>query len=115
MTKYFANFNFVAASEFETFVSVTADRDLHIEVNFQDGYRILDQARLQMRYRDEMSTRSKNMTSEQEFMNVSTIHIEVPHSRLPYQHFRVDIALQVGGEVGPFVSEGRIHGKHVQN
>ena len=55
------------------------------------------------------------MTSEQAFMNESTINIEVPHSRLPYQYFRVDIALQVGGEVGPFVSDGRIHGKHRQN
>ena len=35
-------------------------------------------------------------------MNESTM----PHSRLPYQHFQVDIALQVGGEVGPFVSDG---------
>ena len=49
------------------------------------------------------------MTSEQAFMNESTINIEVPHSRLPYQHFRVDIALQVGGEVRPFVSDGGIH------
>ena len=38
-------------------------------------------------------------------MNESTM----PHSRLPYHRFQVDIALQVGGEVGPFVSDGGIH------
>ena len=65
-----------------------------------------------MKYTDEMSARSQNMTSEEAYMNTSRILLEVPRSRLPYEHFRVDIALQVGGEVGPFVSDGRVHGKH---
>ena len=55
------------------------------------------------------------MTSEEAYMNTSRILLEVPRSRLPYERFRVDIALQVGGEVGSFVSDGEIHGKHVQN
>ena len=65
-----------------------------------------------MKYTDEMSTRSRNMTSEQPYRNRSKILLEVPHSRLPYERFRVDVALQVGGEVGPFVSDSEIHGKH---
>ena len=66
-----------------------------IKINFQDDYQIL-----RMSCRDEMSARS-----ERSFVNESTM----PHSRLPYQRFRVDIALQVGGEVRPFVSDGGIH------
>ena len=54
------------------------------------------------------------MTSEEAYMNVSRILLEVPRSRLPYERFRVDVALQVGNGVGPFVSDGEIHGKHVQ-
>ena len=68
-----------------------------------------------MKYTDERSARSRNMTSEEAYMNTSRILLEVPRSRLPYERFRVDIALQVGGEVGSFVSDGEIHGKHVQN
>ena len=67
-----------------------------------------------MKYTDERSASSRNMTSEEAFVNASKILLEVPRSRLPYQRFRVDVALQVGGEVGPFVSDGDIHGKHVQ-
>lgn len=104
-----------AAGEFEVYVTITSGRDMLIRITFQDGYRILDQARLRMRYRDDMSTRSINKTSERAFVNESTFVIEVPHSRLPYQRFQVDVALQVGGESGPFVSDGKIHGEHVQN
>ena len=85
---------------------------MFIRINFQRGYRILDQTSLLMRYTDESSTSSKNMTSEEAYMNTSKIFLEVPRSRLPYERFRVDVALQVGGEVGPFVSDGEIHGKH---
>lgn len=46
------------------------------------------------------------MTSERAFANKSTIRMEVPRSRLPYERFRVDVALRVGREVGPFVSDG---------
>ena len=67
-----------------------------------------------MRYTDERSASSRNMTSEEAYMNTSRILLEVPRSSLPYERFRVDVALQVGDEVGPFVSDGRIHGKHVQ-
>ena len=66
-----------------------------------------------MRYMDERSMNSRNMTSEEAYMNSSRILLEVPHSRLPYERFRIDVALQVGDEVGPFVSDGKIHGKHV--
>ena len=104
-----------AAGDFEVYVTITAGRDMLIRITLQDDYHILDQARLRMRYRDDTSTRSKNMTSEQAFVNGSTILIEVAHSRLPYQRFQVDVALQVGGESGPFVSDGKIHGEHVQN
>ena len=65
-----------------------------------------------MKYTDEGNTSSRNMTSEEAYMNISRILLEVPRSRLPYQRFRVDVALQVGGEVGPFVSDGRMHGKY---
>ena len=54
------------------------------------------------------------MTSEQAFVNASRILLEVPRSMLPYERFRVDVALQVGDVVGPFVSDGKIHGKHMQ-
>ena len=67
-----------------------------------------------MRYMDESSTSSWNMTSEQAYMNTSRILLEIHRSRLPYQRFRVDVALQVGDVVGPFVSDGEIHGKHMQ-
>ena len=67
-----------------------------------------------MKYTDERSTRSRNMTSEEAYMNTSRILLEVPRSRLPYERFRVDVALRVGDEVGPFVSDGEIHGNHVQ-
>ena len=53
------------------------------------------------------------MTSEQAFVNASRIFLELPRSRLPYQRFRVQVALQVGDEIGEFVSDGRIHGKHM--
>ena len=66
-----------------------------------------------MKYTDERSTRSRNMTSEQAFVNASRILLEVPRSRLPYERFRVDVALQVGDAVGQFVSDDKIHGKHV--
>ena len=85
---------------------------MFIKIIFQRGYRILDQTSLLMKYMDESSTNSRNMTSEEAYMNISRIFLEVPHSRLPYERFRVDVALQVGDEVGPFVSDGRIHGKH---
>ena len=65
-----------------------------------------------MRYTDEGNTSSRNMTSEEAYMNTSRILLEVPRSRLPYERFQVDVALQVGGEVGPFVPDGRIHGKY---
>ena len=88
---------------------------MFIRINFQDGYRILDQTRLLIKYTDESNTNSRNMTSEEAYMNTSRILLEVPRSRLPYERFRVDVALQVGGEVGPFVSDDTVHGKHVQN
>ena len=65
-----------------------------------------------MKYTDGSSTNSRNMTSEEAYMNTSRILLEVPRSRLPYQRFRVDVALQVGDVVGPFVSDDRVHGKH---
>ena len=86
---------------------------MFFRINFQDGYRILDQTRLLMKYTDESSTRSRNLTSEQAFVNASRILLEVPHSRVRYQRFRVNVALQVGDAVGPFVSDGDIHSKHV--
>ena len=66
-----------------------------------------------MRYTDERNTSSRNLTSEEAYMNTSRILLEVPRSSLPYERFRVDVALQVGGEVGAFVSDGTIHGKHM--
>ena len=104
-----------AAGDFETFVTLTTAGDMLIRINFQDGYRILDQTRLLIKYMDERSTNSRNMTSEEAYMNTNRILLEVPRSRLPYERFRVDVALQVGDEVGPFVSDDRVHGKHVQN
>ena len=65
-----------------------------------------------MKYTDERSMDSRNMTSEEAYMNTSRILLEVPRSRLPYERFRVDVALQVGDEVGPFVSDDEVHGKH---
>ena len=70
------------ARDFETIVSVTTAGDMHIRINFHDGYRILDRTRLRMRYTDEMSARSQNMTSEEAFANKSTVRMEVPRSRL---------------------------------
>ena len=102
------------AGDYETVISVTTDGDMLLRINFQDGYRILDQTRLLIKFTDEMSGESRNMISEQAFVNASHIFLELPHSRLPYQHFRVQVALQVGDEHGEFVSDGRVHGKHVQ-
>ena len=65
-----------------------------------------------MKYTDESSTRSRNMTSEEAFVNASRILLEVPRSRLPYERFQVDVALQVRYTVGQFVSDDEIHGKH---
>ena len=106
-----AHGNLFTAGDFNIVVSTTTARDMLIRINFQDGYRILDQTRLLMKYTDERSTESMNMTSEEAYMNRNKILLEVPHSRLPYERFRVDVALQVGDEVGPFVPDGRIHGK----
>lgn len=105
---------FYTAGDFETVISVTTDGDMFIRINFQDGYRILDQTRLLIKFTDETGVGSRNMTSEQAFVNASHIFLELPRSRLPYQLFRVQVALQVGDEIGEFVSDGKIHGKHIQ-
>lgn len=94
-------------------VSVTSAGDVFFRINLQDGYRILDQTRLLMRYTSEINSRSRNMTSEQAFVNASSMFLEVPRSRVPYPRFRVQVALQVGNEVGQFVSDDETHGKHV--
>ena len=105
---------FLTAGDFETVISVTTHGDMFIRINFQDGYRILDQTRLLIKFTDETGVGSRNMTSEQAFVNASHIFLELPRSRLPYQRFRVQVALQVGDEIGEFVSDGRVHGKHMQ-
>ena len=64
-----------------------------------------------MKYTDKKSARSRNITSEQAYMNEGSIYLEIPRSRVPYQCFQVDVALQVGSEVGPFVSDSEIHSK----
>lgn len=94
-------------------VSVTSAGDVFFRINLQDGYQILDQTRLLMRYTSEINSRSRNMTSEQAFVNASSMFLEVPRSRVPYPRFQVQVALQVGNEVGQFVSDDETHGKHV--
>jgi len=103
-----------AAGDFETVVTVTTAGDVFIRINFHEGYRILDQTSLLMKYTDERSARSRNMTSKQPYTNGSELLLEIPRSRLPYEQFRVQVALKVGNKVGPFVSDGKTHGKHVQ-
>ena len=56
-----------------------------------------------------MSLKSTSVISEP-FVNRSSIVIEVACSRVPYSYFQVQVALQVGDEVGPFVSDGKTHG-----
>lgn len=65
-----------------------------------------------MNFTDKMSLKSTSVISEP-FVNRSSIVIEVACSRVPYSYFQVQVALQVGDEVGPFVSDGKTHGKHV--
>lgn len=55
------------------------------------------------------------MMSERAFVNRSSIEMEVARSRVPYSHFQVQVALQVGDEVGPLVLDGKTHGKHVHS
>ena len=75
-----------------------------IKINFQDGYKFW--TKQSCKWAVEMKWVQDLKTSEWAFVNESTM----PHSRLPYQRFWVDIALQVGGEVGPLiVSDGGIH------
>ena len=92
-------------------VSVTSAGDVFFRINLQDGYHILDQTRLLMRYTSEINSRSRNMTSEQAFVNASSMFLEVPRSRVPYPRFRVQVALQVGNKVGQFVSNDETYGK----
>ena len=73
-------------------VSVTSAGDVFFRINLQDGYHILDQTRLLMRYTSEINTLSRNMTSEQAFMNASSMFLEVPRSRVPYPRFPVQVA-----------------------
>lgn len=68
-----------------------------------------------MNYTDQKSLKSMIMMSERAFVNRSSIVLEVARSRVPYSHFQVQVALQVGDEVGPFVSDGKPHGKHVHS
>ena len=96
-------------------VSVTSAGDVFFRINLQDGYQILDQTRLLMRYTSEINSRSRNMTSEQAFVNASNMFLEVPRSRVPYPRFRVQVALQVGNEVGQFVSDDEMYGKHISH
>ena len=62
------------AGDYETVISVTTDGDMLLRINFQDGYRILDQTRLLIKFTDEMSGESRNMISEQAFVNASHIY-----------------------------------------
>ena len=68
-----------------------------------------------MNYTDTKSLKSMIMMSERAFVNRSSIVMEVARSRVPYSHFQVQVALQVGDEVGPFVSDGKTHGKHLHS
>lgn len=66
-----------------------------------------------MKYTNERGTEPKNMMSERAFVNTSSISVMIPRSSVPHEQFRVQVALQVGDQVGQFVSDDKIHGKHV--
>ena len=103
-----------AAHHYDVVITV-ASTGVVFKITFQDRFGILEQTKLLMKFTDERSTITKNMTSPQAFVNASTVCLEIPRSRVPFQRFRVQVALKVRDEVGRFVpnDNSRVYGKHL--
>ena len=74
-------------------------------VTLFEGYIIPQPVRLRIVFTSAEAARTgtRNVTSET-YDNTSRMIHEVPNSEVPYIQFNTQVALTVGSEVGPFVS-----------
>jgi len=92
----------VLTSDFNLAVTVAAS--VRFVVTLFEGYIIPQPVRLRILFTsaEVARTGTRNVTSET-YVNTNRMIHEIPNSEVPYIQFKVQVALTVGSEVGPFV------------
>ena len=82
---------------------MTVAASVRFVVTLFEGYIIPQPVRLRILFTsaEVARTRTRNVTSET--YNTSRMIHEIPNLEVPYIQFKVQVALTVGSEVGPFV------------
>lgn len=94
-----------AAGDFGLDVDITTAGDTLLQLTLAP---IPGTVRLRIKYISQEnpdSTEQHMRISNGAFTNVSRITVDVPNSDVPYQRFKVQVALMVGSQQGPFVPE----------
>jgi len=104
-----------AAENFEMNVVITTGGDVLFRVTLPAAIPVA--VRLRIHFVSEDNPRNvQNQTSDGTFTNLTKLYYEVPNSRVPLQHFKVQLALMVENRVGPFVPAdlefAKVYGKN---
>ena len=91
------------ADDFQLGVVVTEEGNLMLTVTLQTA--IPGPVRLKIKYTWVVQPDTVERTTSRTFENTREIVHEVSGSEVPFQQFRLQVALQVGGVVGPFVQD----------
>ena len=89
------------AGDFQLEVMVTAEGKLVLTVTLQTA--IPGPVRLRIKYTWVVQPDTVEQTSSATFENMREIVHQISRSAVPFQQFRLQVALQVGRVVGPFV------------
>ena len=91
------------ADDFQLETVVTVEGNLMLTVTLLTA--ILGPVKLRMKYTSAVQSDPEERNTSIAFENREEIVHEVSRSEVPFQQFRLQVALQVDGVVGPFVPE----------
>jgi len=104
-----------AAENFEMNVVITTGGDVLFRVTLPAAIPVA--VRLRIHFVSEDNPRNvQNQTSDGTFTNLTELYYEVQNSRVPFPRFKVQLALMVENNVGPFVPPdlefAKVYGKN---
>ena len=104
-----------SAEDFEIDVVITTGGDVLFRVTLQAAIPVA--VRLRVHFVSEDNPRNiQRQMSDGTFTNLTKLYYEVPNSRVPLQRFKVQVALIVENNVGPFVPPdlefAKVYGKN---
>ena len=91
------------AGDFDLDVDITTAGDVLLQLTLLAP--VPGEVRLRIKYTSPDSTEPHTRTSNEAYINASRITADVRNSDVPYQQFKVQVALIVGNQQGPFVPE----------